>query len=683
MDMNLCEDGVISAEDVAHFVARARGGTGLVITGAAAVAFPLGAASRHQPGLSDDRFLPGLRALADGVHAVGGKVCVQLCHHGKTSGVDTADGRPLLVPSTPTSGLDLAALVDNTGDELMRLATATAGKPPTFQEATEDDLAWVVDQFADAAARVQASGVDAVEVHAAHGYLLSLFLSNGYNPRTDRWGGSIENRARLTCEVVRAIRARVGPDYPVIVRVNGHEYGPDGGITASQTAAAAKLIEAAGADAIHVSANAHNPFADFTDGPLPSRVGQYRSFAAEVKRAVSIPVIAVGRVLPEVAEEMIAAGDCDFVSMGRQLLADPELAAKLAAGRRASVRPCINCYVCVEQNFFDATPKCAVNPALGSEDRADPGVIGPDDGGVRDVVVVGGGPAGMEAARRCAARGHRVTLLEKGPRLGGTAWFSQLTTPANQPLVEWLIHELGAAGVQVRTGVEASPDVIRSIATGASGDAVVVVATGAKRDRPTVPGAEQPHVYTGDDLRSMLAGDGDAPTGRLVGAALKVGRKLHLTDDPDRLRKLSRTWMPIGKRVVVVGGGLVGLELAEFLAERDRHVTVLEAGPALGLPMAMPRRWTAVRQAEQHGVILVRNAELIEIGAATLTYRVADGQRTVDADAVVIADGVRPDRRLAEELAGAGFEVHTIGDAHEVGYIEGAIHSAWAAAAKI
>jgi 2,4-dienoyl-CoA reductase-like NADH-dependent reductase (Old Yellow Enzyme family)/NADPH-dependent 2,4-dienoyl-CoA reductase/sulfur reductase-like enzyme len=674
MDMNLCDDGVITDADVAHFAARARGGTGLVITGAAAVAFPDGAASRHQPGLSDDRFVPGLRSLADGIHDVGGKVCVQLCHHGKTSGVDVAVGRPLLVPSVPTGGLDLGALIDNTGDELLRLATATAGKPPAFHEATEDDLAWVIDRFADAAVRVRSAEIDAVEVHAAHGYLLSLFLSNGYNHRTDRWGGSVENRARLTCEVVRAIRNRVGPDYPILVRVNGHEYGPDGGITASETAAAARLIEAAGADAIHVSANAHNPFADFTDGPLPSMPGQYREFAAEVKRSVSIPVIAVGRLLPELGDEMIGAGECDFVSMGRQLLADPELARKLTTGRRASVRPCINCYVCVEQNFFDATPKCAVNPALGAEGLAEPGVSEP-----RDVVVVGGGPAGMEAARRCALRGHRVTLLEKGPRLGGTAWFSQLTTPANQPLVEWLIHELDTVGVDVRTGVEATPDMIRSIAS----EPVVVVATGARRDRPDVPGADQPHVFTGDDLRSMLTGDGDAPTGRLVGAALKVGRALHLTDDPDRLRKLSKAWMPIGKRVVVVGGGLVGLELAEFLAERDRHVTVLEEGPALGLPMAMPRRWTAVRRAEQHGVSLVRNAMLTEIGTDDVTYQVGGEVTSIGADAVVIAGGVRPDRSLADEIAAAGFDTRVIGDAHEVGYIEGAIHSAWAVASTI
>ena len=297
------------------------------------------------------------------------------------------------------------------------MSTATAGRSPSFRVAEADDLAWVVGQFAEAAQRAQAAGIDAVEIHAAHGYLLSTFLSAAYNHRDDEWGGPLAHRARLTCEVVAAVRAAVGPSFPILVRVNGHEYGVEGGLTAPETAEAAAQFEEAGADAIHVSANAHNAFADFTKGPLPSGIGQYRAFARTVRAAVGIPVVGVGRLLPEVAEEAIAGGDLDFAAMGRQLLADAELPAKLAAGRRESVRPCINCYVCVAQNFSDDTPRCAVNPALGAEELAEL----PPAGRLRRVVVVGGGPGGLETARIAARRGHLVTLLRsvRPPRRDG------------------------------------------------------------------------------------------------------------------------------------------------------------------------------------------------------------------------------------------------------------------------
>ncbi len=676
MDMNLCDDGVITPGEIAHYTARAAGGAAMVITGSGAVAFPVGATSRHQPGLSADHFVPGLRALSDSVHEAGGRLCIQLCHHGKVAGVDTAEGRPLLVPSVPVTTFPLGALVDNPLPELIRLATATQGKAPTYRVADDDDLAWAVGQFADAAARVQAAGCDAVEIHAAHGYLLSTFLSRAYNHRTDGWGGSPENRARLTAEVVGAVRARVGATFPVLVRINGQEFGIEGGIDAEDAASLAPFIEAAGADAIHVSANAHNPFADFTDGPLPDAVGRYRELARAVKRAVRIPVIAVGRVLPEVAEEMLAAGDCDFVSMGRQQLADAELVNKLATGRRASVRPCINCYVCVEQNFFDSPPRCAVNPALGNEGRSM--VPATRSATPRRIVVIGGGPAGMELARLAALRGHRVSLLERHGRLGGTAWFSQLTTPANQPLVEWLEHEIASAGVDVQLGTAATVERIEALAPD-----LVVVATGARRGVPDVPGADLPHVHTGDDLRALVTGDG-APEGSLITrAVLRAGRALHLTDDAERIRTLSRRWMPIGKHVVVVGGGLVGLELAEFLAERGRRVTVLEAGANLGLPMAMPRRWTAVRVASAAGVALHRNAVLERIDERSVTFRTGDDVRVVAADDVIIASEVAPDTTLSEVLADAGFDVRTIGDAVDVGYIDGAIHTAWALAEEL
>jgi 2,4-dienoyl-CoA reductase-like NADH-dependent reductase (Old Yellow Enzyme family)/NADPH-dependent 2,4-dienoyl-CoA reductase/sulfur reductase-like enzyme len=670
MDMNLCVEGEISDGEIAHYTARAAGGTAMVITGTGAVAWPIGATSRHQPAFSDDKFIPGIRRLSDSIHAAGGKLCMQLCHHGKTASVDTADGRPQLVPSLLEGKPDLSALRDNPMSELMGLATATQGKKATYKIADEDDLAWVIDQFAQAARRVQQAGVDAIEIHAAHGYLLSTFLSRGYNKRDDRWGGSLENRARLTCEIVRAVKQVVGVDYPVLVRVNGFEFGLEDGLTPEETARAAALIEEAGADAIHVSANAHNPFADFTQGPLPSEVAQYREYAKTVKRHVTIPVVAVGRMLPEIADEMLALGECDFVSMGRQLLADADLVNKIREGQRGSVRPCINCYVCVEQNFFDGNPKCAVNPALCNERVA---VLTPMST-AKHVVVIGGGPAGMEAARVAAVRGAKVTLIEKGSRLGGTMWFSQLTTPANQLLVDWLTHEIQRLAIDVLLSTEATHEVIAAL----NADEIVV-ATGARRGLPDVPGANLPHVLTGDALRGVITGEAGADHRSLSSfgkIAVATGRTLGLLNSADRIRTLSKTWMPVGKRIVVIGGGLVGLELAEFLAERGRRVTVLEEGPHMGLPMAMPRRWTAVNKATKHGVVLVRDAAVVSIDKVSVRYRTGDNEFEVRGDSVVIASQVEPNVQLAESLGDLGIRVQVVGDAVDIGYIEGAIHTA-------
>jgi NADPH-dependent 2,4-dienoyl-CoA reductase/sulfur reductase-like enzyme len=282
----------------------------------------------------------------------------------------------------------------------------------------------------------------------------------------------------------------------------------------------------------------------------------------------------------------------------------------------------------------------------------------------------------METARVAAGRGHRVTLLERGERLGGTTWFSQLTTPANAPLVDWLEHEIRRLGVDVRLREPATVAAVRDLAPD-----VVVVATGAVRGRPVVAGSDLPHVQTGDGLRALITGTattGATPRRSLLErAALTVARSLRLTDDPSRIRELSKRWMPIGAQVVVLGGGLVGLELAEFLAERGRTVTVIEAGPVLGSAMAMPRRWAAVRRATEHGVTLVRNAAVVEITEHHVVYRVGDDEHRVAATDVVVADEVRPDGSLADELRSAGFEVEVVGDAAEVGYIDGAIHSAW------
>jgi 2,4-dienoyl-CoA reductase-like NADH-dependent reductase (Old Yellow Enzyme family) len=448
MDQNTCDgNGLLTETTIDHYEQRANGGVGLVILETAAVAYPAGATSRHQPSLVDDGCLPGLGELADRVHAHDTKVLVQMCHHGKTAGIDTIEGRPLWVPSLPMPKTNPMGLIaDMTMDEMMKMGGRYAGHKATHHEPTTDDLAWLVDQFADAAARVKAAGCDGVEIHAAHGYIVSTFLSPFWNSRTDGYGGSVQNRTRLLTEIVSAIRARTGDDFACTVRIDGNEY-VEGGITPELAAQHGAAAEAAGAHAIHVTAMGRTDSGPgFTDGPLPWLPGQYRRFAAAVKAAVSVPVIAVGRLYPDEAEATLKAGEADFVSMGRQLLADPDLPSRLAAERPDLVRPCINCYVCVAENFWDATPRCAVNARLGRDTPAITPATEP-----KRIVVVGAGPGGLEAARVAALRGHHVTMLEKSDHVGGTARFSALTTPMNGAFVAFLEAAVLDLGVEIHT----------------------------------------------------------------------------------------------------------------------------------------------------------------------------------------------------------------------------------------
>jgi len=673
MDQNTCDDGAITDLTIAHYEARAKGGVGLLILETSAVAWPVGATSIHQPALSDDCFLPGLTRLAEVAHAHGACIVVQACHHGKTAGVDPMQDRDQLVPSVPLPDdpPDISAI---TMPELMKMAALTGGKRATHREATADDIAWVIDQFVEAAARVQRAGFDGIEVHAAHGYLISTFLSPRFNRRTDDYGGSDENRARLLVEIVQGIRARCGSGFAIIVRLDGREYA-EGGIEPLLSAEYAAMAERAGADAIHVTASGVDAMGvGFTNGPLPWQPGQYVGLAAVVKQQVGIPVIAVGRIMPEQAESVLADGDCDFISMGRQLLADPDLPAKLLAGRPDAVRTCINCYVCVAQNFWDGTPICAVNAELGHYDE---GTIERADS-ERTIAVIGGGPGGMEAARVAALRGHRVVLFERSKHLGGTARFSSLTTPMNAELVRYLSTMLADLDVEVRLDSAVTVEALRALAPDA-----VVVATGARRERPAVPGADLPHVLSGDDLRAMLTGDDPKVMARLPlvkRLIVSAGRSIGLLSTIDRVRHWSKRWMPIGRDVVVVGGGLVGVELAEFLAERGRRVVVLEEGDKLAVEMAHPRRARSLHEARSHGVEFVTGAVLRSIERETVEYLVADEVCSARASQVIIASGVEPDHALADTLRAEGFDVRVIGDAERVGYIEGAIRSGYVTA---
>ncbi|CAG8863843.1 NADH oxidase [Pseudomonas fluorescens] len=673
MGSNFAEaDGHCGERIQAYYEARAEGGAGLLIMGVCAVAFPAGTAEPYQVGVSSDEFIPGLGQLAERVHKHGAKIAMQLQHAGKNAIRDMAAGRPLWVPSLPpASTSDMMQAL--TPEELASFVSAVRGRKGGIEMRVmdQDDIAQMVEWFAAAADRAQRAGFDGVEIHAAHNYIIAGFLSPYYNRREDAYGGALENRARLLLEVLAAIRARVGAGFGVWLRLDAEEMFTPGGITLDDAKAIARLAEGAGADAVSVSAYAMTSSGvAFTEAPLVQKPAAFLEWTAAIKQCVSIPVIAVGRIEPEAGDAAIAAGQCDFIAMGRKLLADPQLPNKLQAGQLQAVRPCIYCYVCVSQIFINERVKCAVNPQTGHESER---IITPV-AAAQHVAVIGGGPAGLEAARVAALRGHRVTLLERSDRLGGTLFFAALAYPENGRLLDNLLYQVRQLPIDVRVGSTVDAALLRDL-----GVDQVIVATGAQRAAPDIPGAEQDHVWSGDELRRLMTGDRAEEIARrklslTQRALMKAGNLIGVTDSTEALQQLSRVWMPLGKRVIIVGGGLVGLELAEFLIARGRQVCVLESTGHLGRELAIVRRWRVLHGIRAHGGQLLTGVSVTSIDGNRVRYQTAEGETAeVRGDSVVLASGATPDTRLSDALSSAGLKVFSIGDCQSLGYIEGAI----------
>jgi len=601
-------DSTFTERQLNYYEARAKGGVGLVIV---EVTTPNAVRkyAPNTPGLFDDRLIPSWNELAKMVHAHGAKIAAQLLDPGP-SGASILSGMQPVGPSP--------------------VAARTIREVP--RELSIEEIEGVIDDFAEAARRGKEAGLDAIEIHAAHGYAMAgSFLSPFFNKRTDAYGGSLEGRLKLLLEIVKRIKAKVGRDFPVIVRMSGDDRVP-GGRTLQETQFIAPILIEAGVDALEISGGVVPAALWAVVPPSGTPLALNAPFAAAVKHVVSVPVICVGRInSPQLAEFILKSGKADLVSMGRALMADPEMPKKAAAGNFEDIAPCVaDNYGCLGSIGAGKPAVCIVNPAMGKEKEM---AIVPAEKPKR-VLVAGGGPAGLEAARVAALRGHQVALFEKEHKLGGQVNLASVPPYMQEmsQLVKYLSRQVEKVGVKVELGKEVTLELVEEMKPD-----VVIVATGASPLIPDdIPGIDKDRVATAWDV---LAGK----------AAAKA------------------------KNVVILGGGLVGCETADFLAETGDNlaagrttVTIVEMLENVALDMALEPRHLLMQRLHAKGVKILTSANVKEILDDGMLF-VRDGREESihNVDNIILALGATPADQLSEKIKDKVAEVYVIGDAKE------------------
>ncbi len=587
-------DGGLSRKHFAYIRERARGGVGLIITEATSVSWPEGKIAERQISMKTDDVTTDLRELADSVHAFGAKLLPQIHHGGFMAVPGFCGGVQSMAPSAVNGA----------------------------REMTLDDIARVKQDFIDAAVRAQKAGFDGVEVHAAHMYLLSQFLSPAFNHREDAYGGSIENRGRLLKEIITGIREACPSPFILDVRLGVCDANIPGGLELEDGVKFAKMCEDAGADMLNVSVGCYSLLETETTQWDPEGVFLHMSEA--VKGVVSIPISVVGKMrTPDFCAEAIESGKTDMVTIGRQFICDPHWANKVRQGKFDQIRTCLNCLDgCVGQFYFNHnTVRCSINPYVGYEDLYNEHNIN-KKGVSEKIVVVGGGISGMQFSIISKQRGNEVILLEKGDHLGGNMYLAGKTPFKTdvQKALAWFEQETKRVGVDIRMNTPATVESIVALKPDK-----VVLSMGTVSAQPPIPGLDK--AVSAEDYL--------------------------LQDTPEKA----------GSKVVVVGGGTVGCEVAHKLAEEGCKVTVIEMLPELCNGHEFAHKMLLTNYLNEKAEVYT-SATVTEIAEGKVCFKDAEGaEKAVDADKVIYATGMKAvSGELYDALSDLGCEVYRIGD---------------------
>ncbi len=639
--------GFMNDRYIAFFEALAAGGAGLVVS-------PTGPLQEGPlPGfrIMSDEYIPGWQRLADAVHKYDIPAFLQVFHLGGMT--------PLFVTAPP--GVFASSIPR---EESPRPGFAVA------REITIPEIHEIVERFAKAAERTKKAGFDGTELNGACNHLLNSFLSRAWNRRHDEYGcDTMENRGRMYVEIIKEIKRLNGKDWPVIALMNGLEVDLKDGITMEESKQFAKMFVEAGVDAIEIRAEYYTWAKDpkrreslhFPDVYFyPEHVGPLQDFveggghgaganvpmAAEIRKAVNVPVIVMGKMDWDIGEKVIRRGKADIISMNRRLFADPELPNKVREGRIEDIRPCASCMTCFNLGEHFQPVACRVNASFGKEREYE---IKPAATKKR-VMIIGGGPAGLETARVAALRGHEVMLYEQESKLGGSMPLAAMVKGFEREdimgFVKYLQTQIAKLGVKVKLGSKVTSETVGQVRPD-----VLVVAAGGKDTTPRIPGISGRNVLTGSSLHERL--------------------KFFLRFvSPQAVRFLSGIWLPyVGRNVVIMGGRLHGCQTAEFLVKRGRKVTIVDEGTkeriGEGMLEVFLKPYLLYWLADK-GVEIVTEVRYEEITGEGLVVTTREGtSRTIKADTVITALPLEPSTELDKSMRGMAKEVYVIGDARE------------------